>query len=215
MKVETIDGKTVISGEVTVKDARSFPMREENNSYYTTVDLSQGQFEETEEEVRRCYGMSHSGGVYGPAYMKKVFALDIFLERLHAGTVILPVNVKKRQVKLCIENRDIARILVTEDCRLFTMKEGNIWNKKRTELIHSQVGEPDFVTCVGCGSRVIKSSCGITVDGGYVCPCCKYTESIFGCYGSYVDVWGKYYHKDDPRLKDALAEKGWSLEDFL
>ena len=215
MKIETIDDKIVVSGEVTVKDARSFPMRAENNNYYVTVDLSQGQFEETEEETHRCYGMSHSGGVYGTAYMKKVSALDIFLECLHAGTVILPANVKKRQLKICIQNRDIAQILVPEDCRLFSMKDGNIWNKKGTELIHSQGGAPVFVSCEGCGGTVIQSKCGHTVDGGYVCPRCQYTETIFGRYGTYVDVWGTFYRKDDPRLKDALAKIGWSLEDFL
>ena len=214
MTIESSTDRTVISGNVTVKDARSFPGWADNNSFYVTVDLSSGQFEESEEEYRRFYGMSHSGGVYGPASIKKVYALQILLECLHAGTVILPANVTKKMLNVCIKNSNIGQIIVTEDCRLFSMKDGSIWNKKGTILIHEQYGAPKFVTCEGCGSSVMESVTGKTVDGGFVCPqCFKRFITYYGEYGSYILYNGLYYHEDDPRLKELLAREGKTVSD--
>ena len=216
MTIETIDKKIILSGEVSVLDVINFPIWEENGDYHYIVDLSQAVFLEEEEQHRRSMGMGHSGPVYvGETTVIKISALQKLLERLLTGTVILPACVTRKQLNTCIKNRFIGKIIVPDDCRLFSMKDGSIWNKKGTILIHEQHGDPEFVTCEECGCSVLASVCGKTIDGGLVCPDCIMRLTTFSGYcGTYVLHKGLYYKESDPRLIALFAQEGKTMDDY-
>lgn len=216
MVTEINDNKVVISGEVSVWDAERFPIWKKNGDYYQVVDLSQAHFMEEEQCYRRSLGWSHSGPMYyGGTLTKKVNALQTLLENLHAGTVVLPADVTRKFLNVCIRSENIGYILVPDDCRLFSMKDGNIWNKKGTILIHEQ-RTPVFVKCEGCRRSFIASAGGKTVDGGLVCPDCqRRSDYTIGHTGTYIPFDGLYYYQNDRRLKERLSEAGTDMSSYL
>lgn len=217
MTSETIDNRVVISGEVSVWDAERFPIWKKNGDYYEIVDLSQAHFMEEELSYRRSLGWSHSGPqYYGRTLTKKVSALQTLLENLHAGTVVLPADVTRKLLNVCINSENIGCILVPDECRLFSMKDGNIWNKKGTILIHEQEGTPVFVRCEGCRRSFVATAGGRTVDGGLVCPDCqRRSDFTIGHSGTYIPFEGIYYYHNDPRLFEKLSEAGTDMESYL
>lgn len=216
MTEETNDNKVVVSGEVTVLDAINLTRWNVTGDYFLIIDLTQAQFTEEDEKYRRCMGMSHSGPVYvGEEKVRKVSALQTLLERLRAGTVILPASVTKKQLNICIKSESIGQIIVPDDCKLFSMKDGSIWNKKGTILIHEQHGAPEFATCECCGRSFLASAGVKTVDGGHICPYCKMTfYNPYGGGGPYIPFGDLYYHEDDPRLAELIAKEGTTMEMF-
>lgn len=148
---EDQNGAVTLAGLVTVNDAKSFPYRKADGTSYSIVDLSQGEYiEEVIEEIRTvCLGYSHSGGVYCDRRVNaKYNSLQVLLEKLSAEVVILPPSVTRKQMNACMRNQRISQIHVTDDCKLFSMKDGNVWNKKGTILIHQQSGSKDNIESV-------------------------------------------------------------------
>ena len=126
MTAETIDNTVVITGDVTVQEAERFPTWKKNGDYYETVDLSQATFSEYEYTCQRGTRLGHSGlTAHGRGTAtKRVDTFLTLLDRLHAGTVILPSGVTRKQMNACIKSGTIGRIIVTDDSRLFSMKDG-------------------------------------------------------------------------------------------
>ena len=217
MTSEIIDNRVVISGRVSVWDAERFPIWKKNGDYYEVVDLSQAEFMEEEQWYRRTLGWSHSGPMnYGGMRTKKVNSLKTLLEKLHVGTVILPADITRKMLNVCINNENIGCILVPDDCRLFSMKDGSIWNKKGTRLIHEQKGTPVFVKCEGCRRSFVASAGGKTVDGGLVCPDCqRRSDYTIGHSGTYIPYEGVYYYHNDPRLHEKISEAGTDMASYL
>lgn len=218
MTAETIDNTVVITGDVTVQEAERFPTWKKNGDYYETVDLSQATFSEYEYTCQRGTRLGHSGlTAHGRGTAtKRVDTFLTLLDRLHAGTVILPSGVTRKQMNACIKSGTIGRIIVTDDSRLFSMKDGDIWNKKGTLLVHKQDGAPAFVTCEGCRRSFIASAAGKTVDGGLVCPDCQsHSGHIIGTSGRYFPFNGIFYKMGDARLAEQLAEAGTDMESYL
>lgn len=216
MTTTIIDNTIVVSGKLSVWEAERFPQWKENGDYYVAVDLSGVDSVDEEIAYRRSIGMSHCGPIYvGNTLAKTVNTLQIIVEKLHAGTVILPAYVTRKILNTCIRNKDIGVIVVPDDCRLFSMKDGNIWNKKGTILIHEQKETPVFVKCEGCRRLFIASAGGKTVDGGLVCSDCqRNSESFIGHTGTYTLFKGLYYYWNDPRLREIAEKNGVTLKDY-
>lgn len=104
--------------------------------FFDVVDISEAEFIEEDKEEYVCYGFSHSGPVYGK---KKVIRhydnLALFAERVYPKKIIVPPTLKRRHMNRLISNCSIEQIIVPEDCQLFSMKDGDVYNKKGTTLV--------------------------------------------------------------------------------
>ena len=138
-------------------------------SYWDLLDLSQAVFEidadEPEVQGFVCHGRAMA---FRP---KKTEPLWDILSSVHAVKVILPSNVIRKQLNAAIKNKCIYQIEVSEDCSLFQMKDGDVWNKKGTILIYKQL-EPEFVPCGECGKMVISTDAVVVENGICVCTDC-------------------------------------------
>ena len=192
------DGTVTMTGVVSINDARDFRSRiRYHDDPFCTVDLSKGQFvEEEREEVREIFrGVSHSAGVYSERLVKaKCDSLQIVLEELQAGVVILPASAKRKHLNCCIKNKSIVYVVVADDSKLFSMKGDEIWNKKGTILIHQQPEKPVHCKCGDCGKAISSAFAKKNVDNEYVCSKCQ---------EKYITVFGVLYMKDDPRFIEA------------
>lgn len=196
----TPDGTVTISGVVTMNEARTFRyINKYRHNPYCTVDLSKGQFiEEEGEEVRETFrGFSHSGGVYSGRLVKAKFdSLQIALEELKAGVVILPSSAKRKHLNTCIKNESVAYIVVSDDSKLFSMKGDDIWNKKGTILIREQSARPTHGKCADCGTPVSSAFTLKNADNEPVCKDCEDKHK-------YINIFNILYKRDDPRFIEA------------
>ena len=174
MIIQQLGETTIISGPVSVNEARKVSQWGPGGGFYHTVDLSQGQFGVKEETGYACLGYGHSGPVYfSRKSTKTVDALPVLVDRLFAGTVILPASVTKKQLTACVKNEMVGRFVVPKDCKSFSMKDGSIWNKKGTILIHEQPETADLVKCDLCGRLTLRPYIERTEDGKLACPHCR------------------------------------------
>ena len=175
MTIQQFGEITIISGPVSVDEARKVPYLAPDGGFYHTVDLSQGEFGVKEETGYACLGYGHSGPVYSSRKSTKtVDALSVLVDRLFAGTVILPASVTKKQLNICVKNEMISRFVVPDDCRLFAMKDGSIWNKKGEIMIHKQPETADLVKCDNCGRLSPRSDVEVTENGKLICRFCHH-----------------------------------------
>ena len=102
---------------------------------YNILYISNAKMGTEEEEWTIGYGGGHSG----PSYIKKgtrnVDVLNKFLQKVKTNTIILPDNISRRHINTIIKNDNIKKVIVNEDCKLFSMHEGKLYNKKKTKLV--------------------------------------------------------------------------------
>lgn len=125
--------EVAIIGKVTLDDAISL-----YNNHYEVLDLSQGTFGYETEEWCQCLGWSHYGPVYGNSGVRSVDVLRRLLERVNATKVILPDDVARRHMNTIKKNLHILQVEVGEGCKLYSMKDGNVYNKKDTIMMFEQ-----------------------------------------------------------------------------
>lgn len=133
-KVLTNEDKEVaLKGKVTLQSVEQLC-----NYNLKVLDLTQGVFGMEEEEWYQCLGYSHCGPVYGNSGIREVEVLKRLLESVYADKVILPDDVARRHINAIRRNEDIYYVEVGENCKLFSMKDGQLYNKKGTILIYEQ-----------------------------------------------------------------------------
>ena len=172
------------------------------NTYWDILDLSQVVFEiDTEElEVQGfvCHGRAMA------FRQKKIEPLLDILSSVHAVKVILPSNVSRKQMNAAIKNKCIYQIEVAEDCLMFQMKDGNVWNKKGTILIYEQQ-DPEYVPCGECEKMIVSIDAIVSAEGTILCEDCL--DKYLFCDSCY-----RYFRKGNP---DGPKEKGGHCKDCI
>lgn len=104
---------------------------------FDVVDLTEAEFiEEDKEEYMFC-GFSHSGPVYSNKKVTHHYDyLSMFAEDVCTQKIIVPATLKRRHMNRFTKNYSIEQIIVPEDSLLFSMKDGNVYNKKGTTLVY-------------------------------------------------------------------------------
>ena len=105
--------------------------------FFEAIDISETEFEEKEVEEHVCLGWSHSGPVYGRSYMRRYNALDILIEGTKAKHLVLPASLTRKRLNAVKRNDAIRSISVPDDAKLFSMRNGDLYNKKGTILMFS------------------------------------------------------------------------------
>lgn len=143
-----------------------------------------------DEEEWSVGGYSHCGwrGRWG---VRGVDVLKRLLECCDAVTVVLPDDVAARHLNAIKKNQYIHNVVVGENCRLFSMKDGNVYNKKGTILKYEQ-RELVYGTCALCGEEHIVERLYDTVDGTRICRSCAYKNDYAQC-----EDCGKLYVCED------------------
>ena len=140
LNILEIDGGIVVTGEVNLAAAESIIRR----GHMAVVDISQAHFIIDEEEWKQFLGYSHHGPVYGASGWREVDVLKRFLENVWADKVILPADVARRHINAATRNAGLFQLIVPDDCRLFAMKDGDVYNKKLTKVVF-QAKTPDEI----------------------------------------------------------------------
>ncbi len=104
---------------------------------FDAIDISETEFEEKEVEEHVCLGWSHCGPVYGRSYMRRYNALDILIEGTKAKHLVLPASLTRKRLNAVKRNDAIRSVAIPDDAKLFSMKDGNLYNKKGTILMFS------------------------------------------------------------------------------
>lgn len=102
---------------------------------FDIIDISEAEFEEKEVEEYVCLGWTHCGPVYGRSYMRKLNALTTILNCINTKKLILLVSLTRKQLNAVKRNCGIESILVPDGAKLFSMKDGHLYNKKGTILM--------------------------------------------------------------------------------
>lgn len=140
LNIQAIDGGIVVTGEVDLQAAELIPCR----GHMTVVDISQAHFIIDHEEWQQFLGYSHHGPVYGARGWREVDVLKRFLENISADKVILPADVARRHINAAARNAGLFQLVVPDDCRLFAMKDGDVYNKRLTKVAF-QAKSPDAI----------------------------------------------------------------------
>ena len=182
--VQAAGRKVAVVGQFCLPILKCFSRRS-----YDVLDLSQATFGYAEEDYCVCLGMSHSGPVYGSSGTRQVDMLTRLLGSIEALEVILPDDVARRHLNAILKNENIYSVKVGDDCKLFSMKDGSVYNKKQTILVF-EPRPAEFVECEDCGKKVLKSHLVKTGEGALVCGEClnKNYEQCYSC--------GKWYRKE-------------------
>lgn len=118
-------------GKVSLTDVNIMTYRS-----YKVLDLSEAEFGIEMERWQQILGYRcNFCPVTGRSGYRKVEVLKRLLEEVIAETVILPDDVCRRHINVIKGNRDIHYVVVGPDCRLFSMKDDALMNKKGTKLI--------------------------------------------------------------------------------
>ena len=117
-------------GLVPVSIAERLAKRE-----FDVVDVSEAEFEEKEVEDYVCLGWSHSGPVYGRSFMRKLHSLMTIINEFKVKKLILPASLTRKQLNAVKRNEAIQSVEVPGDAKLFSMKNGHLYNKKGTILM--------------------------------------------------------------------------------
>mgnify|MGYP003317829948 CR=1 FL=1 len=105
---------------------------------FSVVDISETDFIEEYKEEYLCLGFSHCGPVYSNRLCNRHYDyLAMFINDVLTQKIILPPTLKRRHMNRIKENSSIKEVVVTDDCQLFTMKDGDVYNKKGTTLVFS------------------------------------------------------------------------------
>lgn len=172
-----------VVGAVDSRDLEDIKLRD-----WDLLDLSRALFESNADEPVAQGVVSHGRTMaFRP---KKTEPLLDLLSSIHAVRVVLPATVSRKQLNAAIRNTCIYQIEVLEDCPLFTMKDGDVWNKKGTILFYKQQN-PEYIPCGECGKMIVSTDAIVSSEGTVLCQEClkKY---------HYCDSCFKYFRKDNP-----------------
>jgi len=128
------EGDIKVIGKLTLK-------AEEQIAWYTEdhpdiiVDLTEMENFTDEEEWAVCLGYGHSGSVYGASGVKEVETSLRLFEEMWVDTVLLPEFVVRRHMNRLCDNGAVKKVVVSDSSQLFSMKDGDVWNKKGTKLV--------------------------------------------------------------------------------
>ena len=157
--------------------------------YWYMLDLSQANFTVTGNEPIESAFVSHGRAIV--ARRNNSDPLIDLLASVHAVKVILPESVTRKQLNAAIKNSYIYQILVADGSNLFSMKDGNVWNKKGTILIYKQT-EPTIIRCEDCGKKIVSTDVPFLAEGKKLCQDCLKNYVFCGyCY--------RYFSKDNPQ----------------
>ena len=173
-----------VTGEVGPKALELIKLRD-----WDLLDLSQAIFKINATDDPITQGFVSHGRTMAFRTKKTEPLLDL-LSSIHAVRVVLPATVSRKQLNAAIRNTCIYQIEVLEDCPLFTMKDGDVWNKKGTILVYKQQN-PEYMPCGECGKMIVSTDAIVSSEGTVLCPEClkKY---------HYCDSCFKYFRKDNP-----------------
>ena len=143
VKIQEVDYGIVVTGEIDLKTAESIIY---SGKWYSVVDISHATFIIDKEDWQRCLGWSHCGPVYAKGGTRKVEVLLRFLELVKADKVIVPADIARRHMNAAIRNKGLSEIEVPDDCKLFAMKDGNVYNKKLTKMVFRRKHPTDILT---------------------------------------------------------------------
>ena len=110
---------------------------------FSVVDISEAEFIEEYKDEYVCMGYSHYGPVYSDNICHRLYDhLDILLKCVYTEKIIVPPAIKRRHINtIKRRNKSIKEVIVTDDCKLFSMKDGDVYNKKGTILTYSNKQE--------------------------------------------------------------------------
>ena len=92
--------------------------------------------EDKEENI--CLGYSHCGPVYSSRICTRHYDyLEMFVEDIVTDKIILPSYIKRKHMNRIKNNKNIKEVVVADECSLFSMKDGDVYNKKGTILVFS------------------------------------------------------------------------------
>ena len=112
VKIQEVGYDIIVTGEVDQKAADAIIY--ESGRRYGTVDVRQATF-----------------------VTDKV--MKYFLELIKTDKLILPANIAWRHMNAAIRNGGLCEIEVPEDCELFAMKDGNVYNRRLTKLVFRKI----------------------------------------------------------------------------
>lgn len=105
---------------------------------FKLVDISEADFIEEDKEVRLDYITPDGCPIYGTkTRIQHLDYLEMFLRDITTEKIILPPNIKRRHMNIIKDKCSIKEIVVEDNCELFSMKDGNVYNKKGTTLVFS------------------------------------------------------------------------------
>jgi hypothetical protein len=61
----------------------------------------------------------------------------MFVEDIVTDKIILPSYIKRKHMNRIKNNKNIKEVVVADECSLFSMKDGDVYNKKGTILVFS------------------------------------------------------------------------------
>jgi hypothetical protein len=107
-------------------------------SEFKVIAISEAEFVEKDIEEQMCLGWSHCGPVYSSRICTRHYDyLEMFVEDIVTDKIILPSYIKRKHMNRIKNNKNIKEVVVADECSLFSMKDGDIYNKKGTILVFS------------------------------------------------------------------------------
>ena len=107
-------------------------------SDYKVVDISEAEFIEEDKEVRLDYITPDGAPIYGTKTRIQHFDyLEMFVRDILTEKIILPPNIKRKNMNRIKNRCSIKEVIVVDECPLFCMKDGDVYNKKGTTLVYS------------------------------------------------------------------------------
>jgi hypothetical protein len=105
-------------------------------SEFKVIDISEAEFVEKDIVEQMCLGWSHSGPVYANRMCTYHYDyLELLLRNIYTQEIILPPYAKRKHMNRIKDSGCIERVIVTDDSKLFSMKDGDVYNKKGTILV--------------------------------------------------------------------------------
>ena len=132
--IEIKDKEVKLIGFLSEWVARELSMQE-----FDILDVSEVEFEVGEKKDHICLGWSHCGPVYGREYMRKIDSFMDLVDGLTVKRLILPASLTRKQLNAIKRNNGITGVAVPDDARLFSMKDGNVYNRKGTILMFENI----------------------------------------------------------------------------
>lgn len=107
-------------------------------SSYKVVDISEAEFIQEDKEVRLDYITPDGTPIYGTKTRVQHFDyLEMFVRDIFTEKIILPPNIKRKHMNRIKDSCSIKEVIVVDECPLFCMKDGDVYNKKGTTLVYS------------------------------------------------------------------------------
>lgn len=199
------DREVALVGKVTLEDAAVI-----NLHVFDVLDISKAVFGVEREEFI-------DGDPFGgSSYTEDVDVRQRVLCNCEAATLILPDDANDEDIVNIRWNKCVHKVVVGENCKLFSMENGNVYDKEWSDIVYEQ-SEVVYQTCDDCGKKCMIEGLHETVDGTMVCSACveeNYHECE-ECGGLYK---GKKWPHICPRCQEDMniyaaeknAPEGWT-----